>query len=249
MIKVSIVTVVKNAETTIQRTIESVLKQSYKNIEYIIIDGLSSDQTLNIIKNYGHQISVVISEADIGIYDAMNKGVSQTTGEIVGIISAGDIFANEKIVELIVEKFKSNSLDAVYGNVEYFSPKNINKIIRTYKSDKFKPNLIKNGIIPAHPSLFLKKIIYENNGLYNTSYKIAGDFDFIARIFFDGTVKYFYIPQTIVKMEYGGVSTAGLRSMLIINQEIYRSCQINGIKTSYQRLALRYFKKIIEFIN
>jgi len=247
MIKVSIITVVKNAETTIQRAIESVLNQSYKNIEYIVVDGLSSDHTLNVIKKYEHQISVILSEADIGIYDAMNKGVSRTTGDIIGILNADDFFANEKVVEIIVEGFINNSLDAVYGDVQYFSPKNINQIIRTYHSDKFQPSLIGNGIIPAHPTLFLKKTIYKKYGLFNTKYKIAGDFDFIARIFMDGSIKYSYIPQTLVKMEYGGVSTSGWRSAITINQEIYQSCLANGIKTSYPRLGLRYLKKIFEF--
>lgn len=247
MSKVSIVTVVKNAETTIQRAMESVLNQSYKNIEYIVIDGLSSDHTLNVIKKYEHQISIILSEADNGIYDAMNKGLSRATGDIIGFLNADDFFANEKVVELIVEDFINNSLDAIYGDVQYFSPKNINQIIRTYHSDKFKPSLIRNGIIPAHPTLFLKKTIYKKYGLFNTKYKIAGDFDFIARIFIDGSIRYSYIPQTLVKMGYGGVSTSGWRSAITINQEIYHSCQVNGIKTSYLRLMLRYFKKISEF--
>lgn len=244
--KVSIITVAYNAATTISETLSSVKSQSYPDIEHIIIDGLSTDGTQEVIQNSSNHIAAFISEKDLGIYDAMNKGIALATGEIIGILNADDIYFDNSIIENIVRIFREKDLDAIYGDVAYFHNFSSNKAVRRYSSKNFSPNKIAWGWMPAHPTLFLKRNVYENYGLYKTDYKIAGDFEFIARIFCDNKLHYHYIPETLVKMHLGGVSTQGWRNSIILNKEVLRACHDNNIDTNIFKVLSKYPKKILE---
>ena len=247
--RISIVTAVRNAEQTIARTIESVGAQAGVEIEHIVIDGASTDNTLNILKDYEDRLSILISEPDNGIYDAINKGINLATGDIIGIINSDDYYASQNILSSVMSIFENNSVDAVYGDLEYFSIGDIEKVKRIYSSRNFNPQKIDMGLMPAHPTFFLKRQVYEKYGFFKSDYQIAGDFEFIARIFKSGFLKYYYLPLIMVRMQLGGVSTQGLRSTILLNKEIMRACRENGIKTNYLKLLSRYPKKFLEYIT
>jgi glycosyltransferase involved in cell wall biosynthesis len=179
--KISIITAVRNAERTIARTVESIRTQKDVEIEHIVIDGASSDNTLEILKQYEARISVLVSEPDMGIYDAINKGIKLATGDVIGILNSDDYYSSENVLFTVVGAFEKNPIDAIYGDLEYFHENNIDRVVRTYNSGNFKAENLYVGLMPAHPTLFLRKQVYEKYGLFNTGYRIAGDFEFIAR--------------------------------------------------------------------
>lgn len=245
--KISIITVVFNGEATIARAIESVLSQKNVEIEYIIIDGQSKDRTLKEISPYRGSIAHFISEKDEGIYDAMNKGLGLATGDVIGLLNADDFYADPEVLSEVMTQFSNPRIDAVYGDLEYFKSSDPTSVVRTYCSHKFNPINLKRGLMPAHPTLFLRKRVYEKFGLFDSSYKIAGDFEFVARIFSSGLLNYCYMAKKMVKMQIGGISTRGLSSTLRLLSENMRACNKNNISTNYYYLISRYPRKILEF--
>jgi len=247
--KVSIVTVCFNSEKYIADCIDSVLRQEYKNIEYIIIDGNSTDRTVDIIKSYKNRISKFISEPDKGIYDAMNKGIRLSTGKIIGILNSDDYFADNQVIGKVVDAFKNENIDALYGDVRFINPDNPEKTIRYYSSKNFKFSSFKYGIMPAHPSFYIKRIFFEKFGYYRTDYKIASDFELMLRFFSHSEMKLNYIPMTFVTMRMGGVSTQDFNSQIILNKEILRACKENNLKTNVFKIYSKYAFKIFELIH
>lgn len=245
--KITIITVVFNGEKTISRALKSVITQNHVGVEHIIVDGASTDGTLSVLENFQQNISKLISEPDRGIYDAMNKGVKLASGEIIGILNADDYYAHPNVLKNVCHIFETQEIDAVYGDVEYFDSVNPEDVTRFYSSANFHPDKLSIGVMPAHPALFLKKGVYEKYGLFNVNYKIAGDFDLIARIFKDGNLKSIYVPQVLTRMQKGGVSNRGIGNTILLNKEILRSCRNNQIPTNYLKLYSRYLSKIFEF--
>lgn len=244
---ISIITVTYNSALTISDTIISVLNQDYEDIEYIVIDGGSTDGTLEIVNKYDNGVFKIISEPDKGIYDAMNKGIKIATGDIIGILNSDDFFSSNNVISKIVNIFKNNiNLDAVYGDVHFVNSDNLNKVTRYYSSRVFKPSLLKFGFMPAHPSLYVTKGIYNRFGFYKTDYKIASDFEMIARLFYKNSIKTKYLPIDIVTMRTGGVSTKNIKSKIILNKETLRACKENGIKTNLLMILSKYFYKVFE---
>jgi glycosyltransferase involved in cell wall biosynthesis len=246
--KVSIITVVYNREKTIERAIQSVLNQTCPDIEYIVIDGSSTDQTLSIIKKYSSRIACLISEKDGGMYDALNKGISKATGELVGILHADDEFTNDHIVGEIVAFFKAHAhIDCLYGDVGFVSEKNPSKIIRYYSSAIFHKGLFKFGFMPAHPTFFCYRKYFEQFGMYRTDLEIAADFDLLLRFLKKNQLHAAYLPKMLVKMNLGGKSTKGISSTLKINKEIKKILTEQQMPSSYLRLYSRYIIKVQEF--
>jgi glycosyltransferase involved in cell wall biosynthesis len=248
--KISIITVVLNGVTTIERTLDSIADQRtyHADIEHILIDGGSTDGTLELLHQRRNQIEILMSEPDNGLYDAMNKGIRLATGDIIGILNADDHYANRQVLSDVNQIFQSQDVDAVFGDLEYFNPKHHTVATRLYRSAHFKPEKLSRGLMPAHPTLFLRKSVYDRFGLFKPEYKIAGDFDFIARIFKNGDLKYTYVPRILIRMQSGGVSTRGLKSTILLNKEILRSCHENQIPTNFFKLLLRYPKKLLEYV-
>lgn len=246
--KVSIITVCYNCANTIKDTIDSVLSQTYSNIEYIIIDGGSRDETVNIISSYGEQVSKFISEPDKGIYDAMNKGIRLATGDVVGILNSDDFFTDNSVVQRVADEFRNTSIDALYGDVQFVNPDNLHKVVRYYSSKRFNPKKFKYGFMPAHPSFYVKREYFEKIGYYKEDYKIAADFELLVRFLYQHKLKSNYIPMPFVTMRTGGVSTKSIKSNFILNKEIIQACKENGIKTNIINIYSKYFYKIFELI-
>ena len=244
--KVSIITATFDSASTIRDTIESVISQDYINIEHIIVDGASNDETVNIAKGYGNKISRIISEPDKGIYDAMNKGIRVATGDIIGILNSDDFFTSTDVISTIVKNFKQNDIDALYGDVHFVHPNNLDKPVRYYSSKIFKPSLFRYGFMPAHPSFYMRKSCYDLYGLYALDYKIASDYDLLIRYLYKYKVNCKYIQQDFVTMRTGGVSTENMQSRIVLNREIIRACNRYDIRTNMFLLSLKYLYKIFE---
>lgn len=247
--KISIITAVYNREKTLSRALKSIKEQIYKNIEIIVIDGKSVDRTIEIAKSFLTSEDTFISEKDDGIYDALNKGISAATGDIIGFLHSDDFYENNKVLSTIAEFFNKNNLDIVYGNASFFKKDNPAKIIRKYKSDKLSVKNLAWGKMPAHTSMFFRKDIFQEYGLFNTDYRICGDYEFLCRIIVSGDIKSHHIPKTFIKMQLGGVSTGGITNTIIINKETLKACRQNGIYTNMIMLFTKYPSKIMQYIN
>lgn len=246
--KVSIITATYNSAETIKDTLISVNKQTYKDIEHIIIDGGSRDNTLEIVEKYGERVSIIVSEPDKGIYDAMNKGIRSATGDVVGILNSDDFFASDDVIETVANTFINNpDFDSIYGNIHFVSPDNLNKITRKYSSKIFRPALFRFGFMPAHPSFYVRRKFFEQYDLYKLDYKIAADYELLIRYLYIHKISHRYINKDFVTMRTGGVSTENTESRKILNKEIIRACKENGIYTNSFLVYMKYLYKIFEF--
>jgi glycosyltransferase involved in cell wall biosynthesis len=247
--KISIITVVYNNAITISSAINSVLNQSHFDIEYIIIDGESTDGTLEIINKYQNKISIIISEKDKGIYDAMNKGITMATGDIIGILNSDDLYNSNSILEIVNEEFqKDKNLQILYGDLVYVAKNDISKIVRKWNSCEYYPDFFEQGNVPPHPSLFLKKEIYKTVGLFNLEYKLASDYEFMLRVFKNYSFKIKYLNQIFVKMRLGGATNKNLKNIYLGNKEILNAWKNNSLKTPTLFIFKRLFKRILQYI-
>ena len=251
--KISVITVTYNRAATIRDTIESVLKQTYTDYEYIVIDGGSQDETLDIIREMEPWFEGKmrwISERDKGMYDAINKGIRMATGDVVGIINSDDFYHRADIFSIINQCFEENQdVQAIYGDVRFVNPDNLEKTVRYYSSKNWKPWRFRFGFMPAHPTFFTYKENFEKYGYYQYDYHIAADFELLIRHLYKNHVPAKYIPVDFMKMRTGGMSTKGLKSNVVLNKEIVRACKENGIYTNMPMLFLKYFVKVFELIN
>jgi glycosyltransferase involved in cell wall biosynthesis len=245
--KVSIITVSYNSVSTISDTINSVLSQTYDDLEYIIIDGHSTDGTTELINSFGNRISKFISESDKGIYDAINKGIKLSSGDIIGILNSDDFFYDNNVIEKVVRVFSDNNIDAVFGDVQFINPNDTSRIKRHYSSKFFNTEKFSYGYMPAHPSFYVRRELYEKLGYYKTDYKIAADFELLIRFLHINQIKYKYMEMPFVKMRTGGVSNKSIFSRFTLNKEIDRACNENGIKTNFFKIYSKYITKIFEF--
>ena len=244
--KISVITAVYNRKNTIERVIQSIRSQDYNDIEYIIIDGSSNDGTCEIIKQNLQSGDKFISEPDFGIYDALNKGIELSTGEIICFLHSDDIFDNNNVLTTISSIFKNQDFDVVYGDVIFFNKNNIALKSRHYKSKKLSKKNLSWGFMPAHPAMFIRKNVYKEIGLFNINYKIAGDYDFLCRLVNHGKYKFKKIPNILIRMQSGGVSTKNIKNKILLNREVLRACKNNKINSNYIKLIIKYFFKIIE---
>lgn len=247
--KVSIITVVLNNVEYIEACIQSVLNQDYKNIEYIVIDGGSTDGTIDIIKKYKDKINAWISEPDDGIYGALNKGIGMTSGDIIGILHSDDLYMDVHVISNVVREFCKNNVDSVYADLVYVERNNLNKVVRYYDSSVFQVSKFAYGWMPAHPTCFIKNNIYKKYGLYKTDYIIAADYELLVRFYARHKVSYSYLPKVIVKMRNGGLSTSNFKSNFILNSEIVCACRDNGIETNIFKVYSKYFVKMFQLIK
>jgi glycosyltransferase len=244
--KISIITTCLNSEKTIEDTIKSVLFQNYPDLEYIIIDGGSKDNTLKIINKYKDRITGIISEPDSGIYDAMNKGVKMVTGEVVGIINSDDFFAHDTVIDKVASYFEHHDVGACYGDISYFVKNNTNKQVRFWKAGEYNKKKLKNGWAVPHPAFFVRKEVYEKYGLFNTGFEIAADYELMLRFLLKG-VRLGYIKETLVKMRSGGYSANSFNQRIKGWRELREAWRFNNQKTPLFFIIRRLVLKIKQY--
>ena len=247
--KISIITVSYNSQCTIKHTIDSFSSQTYKNKEYILIDGASNDWTLDILDFKKDEIDNFVSEPDCGIYDAMNKGIKAAKGDIVGILNSDDFYYNQDVLSKVAKVFEDTDCDCLYGDLVFVNKVNARKIVRYWKSGKFEKNLMTKGWMLPHPTFFVKKEIYQKYGLYNTNLKSAADYEMILRLLHKEKITVEYIPEILIKMRMGGESNASIWNRLKGNNEDNIAWDLNGLKKPPFIRFIKPFRKISQFFR
>jgi len=244
--KVSIITATYNSAATVADTLHSVQKQTYPAIEHIIIDGLSNDNTLQIVSGFNH-VQQVVSEKDTGIYDAMNKGITYATGDIIGILNSDDFYPGENIIEEVVKIFNTTNCDALYGDLVFVDSVQTNKIYRKWIAGSYSDQLFLKGWMPPHPTFFVRKEIYNQYGKFNTTLKSSADYELMVRLLYLHKIKVGYLHGTLVHMRIGGQSTKSLSNRLKANYEDYQAWRLNSLKPKWYTLLLKPIRKIKQF--
>lgn len=250
--KISIITATYNSGKTLRDTMESVLAQTYRNIEHIIIDGNSKDNTMDIVRELEPRYEgrlVYISEKDKGIYDAMNKGISVASGDVVGILNSDDFFTSNHVVEAIASTLANSEYDAVYGDIHYVDDSDLDKCVRYYSSSTFRPWMMRLGFQPAHPSFYCRKSVYAKHGAFDINFKVAADFENLLRLIYINRIRTSYIPMDCVTMRTGGVTTSGMKSHIRILSDHLRAYRKNGVNSNIFLDVSRYLYKVGEVLN
>ena len=246
--KLTVITVSYNSEKTIRDSIESVLSQTGCDIEYIIVDGQSTDGTCNIIRSYKDRITKFISEGDGGIYDAMNKGLNHAHGDVIGFLNSDDVYADSDVLAKVTNAFKESDCEAVYGDLVYVEQNNPLKIVRKWKSRPYKRQLFQSGWMPPHPTFYVRREVYERYGLFNTSLKNAADYEIMLRFLYKEQIRATYIPEVLVRMRVGGMSNANFLNRIKANKEDRQAWRINNLKPGFFTLWLKPIRKIPQFL-
>lgn len=246
--KVSIITATYNSAATVRDTLSSVANQSYPDIEHIIVDGLSSDDTLNIVAGFPH-ISKTVSEKDKGIYDAMNKGIAMASGDIIGILNSDDFYAHENIIAEIVDLMNTESADLLYADLEYVDKERTSKVVRLWKSGKYGDKSFLMGWMPPHPTFFVRRHVYENYGNFDLRLRTSADYEIMLRFMHKHKLKTAYLPKVIVKMRVGGISNRSLQHRLHANKEDRMAWQINQLTPYPFTFLFKPMRKIFQFVN
>ncbi len=247
--KISIITVCFNSGATIETTIQSVLSQDYPDIEYIMIDGKSSDNTFEVISKYKKNIATIISEKDEGIYFALNKGIALATGDVIGILHADDFYTDKKKISRIADEFIQKKVDSIYGDLQYVYKDNASKVLRSWKSGIYKHGLFLRGWMPPHPTFFVKKSVYEKLGAFNTQLKSASDYELMLRFLHKHKISVSYIPEVLVKMRAGGKSNVTFMNRIKANREDHLAWKLNNLKPGLFTLWLKPLSKISQFFR
>lgn len=245
--KVSIITITYNSASTIEQTIQSVLNQSFTNIEYIIVDGVSTDGTLDILNRYKSQIHKIVSEKDKGIYDALNKGIDLATGDVIGILHSDDFYISSNVIENVANSFDQNQCDALYANLYYVDKDATNKIKRKWHSGNYSEGAFLNGWMPPHPTFFVKKEIYNKFGKFDLQFTSAADYELMLRFIHKNKIKLAYLNEFIVKMRIGGKSNVTVKNRVTANLEDRKAWEVNGITPRFYTLYLKPLRKIFQF--
>jgi glycosyltransferase involved in cell wall biosynthesis len=238
MIKISVVMAVYNRHQTVGEALESVLSQSYPAVESIVIDGGSTDGTLAVLEPYRSRLGVLISERDQGIYDALNKGIKYSTGDVVGFLHADDVFENSEVLAKVATAFQDPAIDAVYGDLVYVRHEDISKVIRYWKSGFFDDAALSRGWMPPHPTFYVRRSVYQRLGGFDTRYRIAADYDTVLRFLAVDKIRAAYIPEVLVRMRAGGISNRSLSTIVRKSLEdikVLRLNQVGGVVTLFQK--------------
>jgi len=244
--KISIITATWNSEETIEDTLRSLNTQDYPNIEHIIVDGGSTDATLDFVRRHGDRVDLIISEKDNGIYDALNKGIDAATGDVIGFLHSDDLYANQKVLSRIAHEFSNDATDATYGDLDYVLQANINKIVRSWVSGGFDRSKMKNGWMPPHPTFYMRREHYVDLGGFNLKYIISADYDSMLRYLWKNKLNPCYIPEVLIKMRLGGKSNNSFSNILKKTTEDKKVMVENGIGP-FRGLLGKNLSKIPQF--
>ena len=246
--KVSIITITYNSAETVEDTIQSVLSQSYPNIEYIIVDGASKDDTLSIVNRYKDKIATIQSEPDKGIYDAMNKGVRLATGDLIGILNSDDFYADAQVISDIVKTVQSAGADGCYADLVYVDRNETSRVVRTWKSGEYRHGQFMRGWMPPHPTFFVKRAIYAKHGLYSLQLRSAADYELMLRLIHKHGISLAYLPRVITKMRAGGQSNVTLKNRWKANKEDRLAWKMNGLQPGFLTLIRKPLSKLIQYL-
>lgn len=247
--KVSVVTVSLNAEDTITDTLESVSSQTYPRIEHIVIDGGSSDGTVEILSAHQENLSQWISTPDNGIYHAMNKGIQRATGDIIGFLNADDVYQHDEVITEIARCFEDQSIQACYADLVYVDRDDLSKVLRYWRSQPYRPGLFEKGWMPAHPTFFVRRNVYERFGGFNETLKYQSDFELTARMLAIHRVNARYLPEIIVRMRAGGTTNKSVKNIVRGNIESYRACRQLGLKLTPLYFVTKFMMRAPQFFN
>lgn len=246
--KVSIITATYNSADTVRDTIECIQRQTYDQIEHVIVDGHSTDGTMEIIQSYRNKLGHVISEPDDGIYDAMNKGIQLTSGDIIGILNSDDFYINDQVIEKVVQAFDEHQVDSVYGDLQYVHPKETWRVVRNWKAGRFSRHRFLYGWMLPHPTFFVRRSVYEKFGYFNLSLSSAADYELMLRVLYKNKISTHYIQEVLVRMRTGGNSNASLKNRLLANKEDREAWRINGLQPRFYTTLLKPIRKIGQFV-
>jgi glycosyltransferase involved in cell wall biosynthesis len=247
-LKISIITITYNSAKTVEDTVRSVLSQDYPDIEYIIVDGLSKDSTLSILQKYSTRISRIISEKDKGLYDALNKGITAATGDVVGMLHSDDTYTDSTVISKIANLFKNDAnVDGVYADLVFVDRVNPDKVLRTWIAGEYKEGAFKKGWMPPHPTFFVKRKLYEKFGLFNIGLKLSADYELMLRFIHKNKIRVSYLPEVIVKMRMGGISNTSLFVKIKANIEDKLAWKLNGLKPGFLTTIRKPLKKLTQY--
>jgi glycosyltransferase involved in cell wall biosynthesis len=248
--KVSIITITYNSSATVEDTLRTVVSQDYPDLEYIIIDGKSKDKTLEIVEKYKHGIAKIVSEKDKGLYDALNKGIKQATGDIIGMLHSDDLYANDQVISKVVKKFEEDpTTEGVYADLVFVNRNDVNKVMRTWNSGEYEEDAFVRGWMPPHPTFFVKKECYEKFGGFNTELKLSADYELMLRLIHKNKIKLAYLNEVIVKMRMGGVSNVSFFVKLKANIEDKMAWKLNGMKPGVLTMLMKPLRKIGQYFK
>lgn len=246
--KISIITVCYNSEKTIADTLKSIAAQDYQDIEHIIIDGASKDQTQAIARSYPH-VKHLLSEPDQGLYDAMNKGIARATGQYIAFLNADDYYAGPSILSQAAQLLQASQADTLYGDLQYIQPEPPHQVVRHWKSRPYQKRLFRKGWMPPHPTFFARRELFERYGAFDLSFRSAADYELMLRFLYRYGATAVYLPQVMVKMRTGGLSNASLRHRLRANREDRRAWTINGLNPNFLTLVLKPLSKLPQYLK
>lgn len=248
--KISIITITYNSAATVEDTIKSVVSQDFPDIEYLIIDGLSKDNTISIVNNYTRHIDKIISEKDKGLYDALNKGIQNATGDVVGMLHSDDVYADNQVISKIARQFAMDpEVEGVYADLVFVDRNDTNKVLRTWKAGNYEPGSFVKGWMPPHPTFFVKKSVYDRLGGFNLDLKLSADYELMLRLIHKNNIKISYLPETIVKMRMGGISNTSFFVKLKANMEDKLAWQLNDLKPGLFTTFRKPLKKIMQYLK
>ena len=246
--KISVITAVFNRAQTIEQALDSVRSQTWPEVEHVVIDGASTDGTLEILRAHEDRIDVLVSEQDDGIYHALNKGLARATGEVVGLMHSDDFFANDRVLEKVAAAFADPAVDGVYADLDYVAKDEPGRIVRHWKSGQYLPRKLAWGWMPPHPTLYLRRSVIEQWGGFDTSFRVAADYDAMLRYLAKGGIRLAYIPEVLIKMRVGGESNRSLTHIMRKSREDHRALRKNGVG-SFGTLILKNVSKIGQFLH
>jgi len=248
-LRFSLITVAYNAAPYIRTAIESVLAQDHPHIDYLVVDGGSTDGTQDIVRSYGKRVKL-LAEPDEGLYDAMNKGIARAQGDVIGLLNADDLYASDQVISQVAAAFAGSGSDTVFGDLVYVREEDLLQVVRYFPGRGFQPRRwLRRGMMPPHPTFFVRRHLYEKAGAFDLQYRIAADFDLMVRFFLKHQVSYTYLPEVLVRMRTGGSSTAGLASNLQINREMLRSLRSHGIPSNLPLIYSKYLTKVFQLLR
>ena len=248
--KISIITITYNSEHTVEETIQSVVSQDFPDIEYIIVDGLSNDNTLSVVNRYTQYIHKIISEKDKGLYDALNKGIKTASGEVIGMLHSDDIYANNQVISKVAQQFAADpEVEAIYADLVFVDRNDTEKVLRTWKAGEFEPDAFKKGWMPPHPTFFVRKSVYERYGGFNLDLKLSADYELMLRFIHKHKIKISYLPETIVKMRMGGISNTSFFVKLKANIEDKLAWRMNDLKPGWFTTFRKPLKKLKQYFD